>query len=131
VSGLTKPTKCVFVSDFCQQLRNSQGQQIRSSLAGVQNAHLRESFMSVVNERVIESYFAQSGAVFPAVGEPLSASGCARQFFAINSGIETANIGSLQVIFSDQSMSRLPSHGLLSRFLGNVTFEVLFLDCSK
>jgi hypothetical protein len=48
-----------------------------------------------------------------------------------NSGIEAADIRSLQFVLSGESISIGGSHGLLIGHLGNVILEVLFLDCSK
>jgi hypothetical protein len=92
---------------------------------------LREPFQFIVNGTVIETDISEAAAVFPAVREQLLVDGCARKFLINNSGIEAADIFSFQLLLSGESISIGQSLGLLSRLLGNVIFELLFLDCSK
>jgi hypothetical protein len=110
------------LSTFCQ---------IESPLLRVQKAQLSESFEFVVNGTVIEIDLSEAAALSPAVQEQLSVDGCARAFFVDDSGIETADIHSLQLLLSGETISIRKSQGLLSSFLGNVSLERLFLGCSK
>jgi hypothetical protein len=97
----------------------------------MEGADVHESFVFVVNERVIESDFAELVAVFPAADQQFWVDGCPQKFVVNNNEIEAVGIRSLQCLFSGESISIVGSHGLLSGFLGNVTLEVQFLDCSK
>jgi hypothetical protein len=92
---------------------------------------LKESFEFIVKGSVIELDFVEAAALFPAVREQLSVDGCARQFFVVDSGIEAADIRSLQLLLSGEMISIGGSQRLLSRYLGNVTLERLLLNCSK
>jgi hypothetical protein len=119
------------VSKFCSPSGNSQARRIGSPLARVRAAHFKEPMLFAANGTVIESDIAEAAAVFPAVGEQLSVDGWARKFFVNCSRIEAADIRSLQLLLSGEAISIRRSHGLLSRLLGNVNFELLFLGRSK
>jgi hypothetical protein len=80
---------------------------------------------------VIELEIAEAAAYFPAVREQLLVDGCARTFEVNDSGIESADIRSLQLLLSGGSISNVRSHGFQIGFLGNVNLERLFLNCSK
>jgi hypothetical protein len=118
------------LSKFSKQSDYSLIGQINSSLTGMRSAELRDSFEFVVNGTMIELEIADS-LIFPAIREQLSVDGCAQKFFVNSSGIEAADIRSLQLLLSGETVSIGRSQGLLSGFLGNVTLERLFLDCSK
>jgi hypothetical protein len=118
------------LSKFFQPLKGPQRCQIESSLTRMRSSLLSESFQFVVNQSVIEISLAES-LIFPAVREQLSVDGCARSFFLENSGIEAADIHSLQLLLSGETILVKRSQGLLSGFLGNVSFERLLLGCSK
>jgi hypothetical protein len=119
------------LSRFSERLKDSQRRPFENSLSGMRSAQLNESFQFVVNGSVIESDFSESAAIFPAFREQLSVDGCARKFFVNANGIEAVDIRSLQSLLSGESISIGGSEGLLSGLLGNVTLEVLFLNCSK
>jgi hypothetical protein len=76
------------LSRFYQRSENSGRHEMKSSLVGVQSAHLSESFLSVVNGKVIESEVVDSAAVLPAVPGQLSVDGYARKVFLNVTGIE-------------------------------------------
>jgi hypothetical protein len=118
-------------SDFCHRSQDSQRRQIGNPLAVVRSSQLSDSFDFIVKEAVIETSISEAASLFPAVREQLSVDGCARKFFVKDSGIEAADIHSLQLLFSGERISIRRSHGLLSRLLGNVNLEVLFLDRSE
>jgi hypothetical protein len=118
------------LSKFSEQKEDSQIGHIKSWLSGVQSAQLNDSIEFVVNDTVIESDIAES-LIFPAVREQLSVDGCARKFFVNSNGIEAADVRSLQLLLSGEATSIGRSQSLLSTFLGNVSLERLFLDCSK
>jgi hypothetical protein len=52
-------------------------------------------------------------------------------FFVKANEIETADIRSVQILISGESISIGRSQGLLSDFVGNVILEILFLGCSN
>jgi hypothetical protein len=116
------------LSTFCERSADSREQQMINSLSRMRNALLNESFQFVVKGIEIASDFAES-LIFPAVREQLSVDGCARKFFVKESEIEAADIRSLQLLVSGESISNVPT--LLNCLLGNVNLELLFLDCSK
>jgi hypothetical protein len=116
---------------FCQPSEDSQEFQFGSRLAGVRSSLLSESFQFVVNGAVIESDFAEAAALFRGIREQLSVDGCSRKFFVQDSDIEAADILSLQFLLSGESIFMKRSQGLLNRFLGNETLELLFLGSSK
>jgi hypothetical protein len=119
------------LSKFSPLLKDSQKRQIGTPLSGMRSSLLGESFEFFVNGTVIEIDIAEAAALFPAVREQLSVDGCARKFFVNCSEIEAADILSLQLLLSGEAISVRRSQGLLSGLLGNVSFERLFLDCSK
>jgi hypothetical protein len=80
----------------------------------MRNIHLSESFQFVVNGALIESDISES-LTFPAVQEELSVDGCARTFFLENRGIESADIHSLQLLLSGETIHVRRSQGLLSK----------------
>jgi hypothetical protein len=90
-----------------------------------------ESFQFIVNGSVIEIDISEAVALFPAVREQLSVDGSALKFFVNDSGIEATDIRSLQLLLSGEEMSIRGSEGLLSKLLGNVSLELLFLGRSK
>jgi hypothetical protein len=96
----------------------------------MRNSLLSESFLFRANGTEITMEVAES-LIFPAVREQLSVDGSARKFFVENSRIETADIHSLQLVLSGETISIQQSQRLLSGLLGNVNLELLFLDCSK
>jgi hypothetical protein len=115
----------------CESSSNWQSRQIGNRFVAMQNTHLSESFLFVVNGSVIESDFAESAAFFPAVREQLLVDGCARTFFLNESRISAADIRSLQLLLSGEDISNVGSEGLLSKLLGNANLEFLFLDRLK
>jgi hypothetical protein len=119
------------VSKLSQRSEDSQGRQLGNPLIRVRSAHLSESFQFIANGAVIESSVAEAAALFPAVREQLSVDGCGRKFVLKHSGIESADIRSLQLLLSGESISIGRSQFLLSGFLGNVNLERQFLACSK
>jgi hypothetical protein len=104
---------------FFQSSKDSQGRQLGSPspLAGVRNALSSESFQFIANGAVIESFVKEAFALFPAVREQLSVDGCGRKFILKDSGIEAADIRSLQLLLSGESISIGGSQFLLSDFL--------------
>jgi hypothetical protein len=65
---------------------------------------------------VIESEIAETASLFPRIREQLSVDGRARKFFFVNdSGIESADIGSLELLLSGEITSK---EGLLIGFFG-------------
>jgi hypothetical protein len=55
----------------------------------------------------------------------------AKVCFVNDDSIETADIHSLQLLLAGEAISIGKAERLLSDFLGNVSLEQLFLDCSK
>jgi hypothetical protein len=92
---------------------------------------LSESFQFIANGILVESDAAEAAALFPAVREQLSVDGCALTFVLKNSGIKAADIPSLQLILSGESIPVKRSQFLLSGLLGNVNLEQQFVGCSK
>jgi hypothetical protein len=119
------------LSQFSERLKYSQRRPFGNSFSGMRNAQLNESFEFIVNGRVIESDFSESAAFFRSVREQLSVDGCARKFFVNANGIEAADIRSLQLFLSGETISNGRSQRFLSGLLGNETLERLFLNFSK
>jgi hypothetical protein len=119
------------LSEFSQPSEDSQGRQIASPLAQVRSALLSESFQFIANGIVVESDVAESMALFPAVREQLSVDGCARAFVLNGSGVESADIRSLQLLVSGESISFGRSQELQNGLFENVNLERLFVNCSK
>jgi hypothetical protein len=84
-----------------------------------------------VNGSLIEINLAEAAALFPTIRDQLSIDGCARTFFVNDSEIETADIRSLQLFLSGETILAKQSLGFLSGLFGNVSLQRLFLDCSK
>jgi hypothetical protein len=120
----------VKLSKFSDERKNSLIGQIKNSLSGVQNSQLSDSICFIVNRSKIEIEIAES-LIFPLIREQLSVDGCARNFFLNYNGIEAADIHSLQLLLSGETISIVQSQGLLSGLLGNVTLERLLLNCLK
>jgi hypothetical protein len=93
------------LSNFFRSLKDCQRQQIWNSLARVRSAHLRESILFVVTGTVIAHDFAEAAALFPAIREEHLVDGCARKFFLNENGIEGADIRSLQLFLSGETIS--------------------------
>jgi hypothetical protein len=84
-----------------------------------------------VKGTVIESDIAEAAALFGAVREQLSVDGCSRKFYVKDSGMESTDIGSLQLLVSSEAMTVKRSQELQRVFFGNTTQKCLSLDCSK
>jgi hypothetical protein len=119
------------LSQFSRPSKDSQKQQIGSPLSRMRSAQLREPFLFVVNGAVIESDVAEAAALFGAVREQLSVDGCGRTFILNDSGIESADIRSLEFLLSDETISDGRSQFLQINLLGKVNVDLLFLGCSK
>jgi hypothetical protein len=115
---LTKPSE-----DF-------QNRPIGSSLSRMRDSLLSESFQFIVNESVIDLNLAES-LIFPSVREQLLVDGSSRKFFVNDSGIESADIHSLQLLLSGETILAKRSQRFLNNVLGNENLERLFLNCSK
>jgi hypothetical protein len=70
-------------------------------------------------------------SAFPAVREQLSVDGCARKLLLNDSGIEAADVRSLQLLLSDEAVSNFGSQLLQSGFLEKENLKRGFLRCSK
>jgi hypothetical protein len=120
------------LSELKRQLGGLQEWQITSLLPRVNHPFLDDSFVFVVNGMLSESIsISEAVALSLAVREQLSVDVCARKFVLSDSRIETADIHSLQLLLSGESISIGESQGLLSDLLGNVNLERSFLACSK
>jgi hypothetical protein len=119
------------LSPFFQPSDDSLGRQLRSPLTQMRSALLSESFLFVTKGTVIESDISEAIALFPSIREQPSVDGCARKFFVKHSGIESADIRSLQLLLSGEAISIGRSQGLLNNLLGNVNLEQMFLSCSR
>jgi hypothetical protein len=112
-------------------LSNSfEGPHFESAFAEVRSVYLNESIKFIVNGTVIELEIAEAAALFPSVREQLFVDGCGRKFFVNCIGTEAADIRSLELLLSGESISIGGSEGLLSGFLGNAHLERL-LGCWK
>jgi hypothetical protein len=118
------------LSQLFEPSEDSLGRQIGNPLTRMRNSLLSESFLFTANGTEIAIEVADS-LIFPAVREQLSVDGCARKFVLNESGIEAADIRSLQLLLSGEAISIRRSMTLLIRLLGNVNLEQLFLNCSK
>jgi hypothetical protein len=119
-----------FSSQLCLFLEGSECSeaiQIGSLFPRMRTPHLKESFEFIVNGTMIESEVGEAAALFPIVREQLSVDGCARKFFVHDSGIESTDIRSLELLLSGEISSNFECQGLL----GNESFDRLFVKCSK
>jgi hypothetical protein len=97
----------------------------------MRSALLRESFQFLANGIPIESSVAEAAALFPAVREQLSLDSCAQKFVLKDSGIKSADIRSLQLLLSCESISNVRSQLLQRNQFGKVNEERQFLGCSE
>jgi hypothetical protein len=119
------------LKEFTQPSQSSLPPEITETFTRIGSSFLNESFLFIVNGSVIESNLPEAAALSSAVQEQLSVDGYARKFFIKDSEIEASDIHSLQLLLSGESISIGESQGLLSRLLGNVGLERLFLDSLK
>jgi hypothetical protein len=102
--------------DFKPQKKESdQPRQITSWLSGVRSAPLSDSIQFIINRTVTESNISEAVSLSPFIQEQLSVDGCARKFILKDGRISAADIRSLQLLLSGDSISIARSHGLLSR----------------
>jgi hypothetical protein len=112
------------LSTFCYSSLNFQSEQIGSPLSRMRTSLLTESFQFLTNNSVIESDLSEAAALFPAVREQLSVDGCALKFFVKDSGLESADIHSFQLLFSNETISIQRSHGLLNYSKGDIQLNL-------